>query len=88
MQQPAVSLKNIICGIESLPPDALLELDHFVTFLHHKTDSSAQRKAASASTQNLKEKILTIGKHCAALPLLDSRSPDQLLGYNEEGLPE
>ncbi|MGX9728368.1 MAG: type II toxin-antitoxin system VapB family antitoxin [Candidatus Electronema sp. VV] len=88
MQQSAVSLKNIICGIQSLPPDALLELDHFVTFLHHKTDSSAQRKAASTGPQNLKEELLAIGRHCAALPLLDSRTPDQILGYNEQGLPE
>lgn len=88
MQQPAASLKNIICGIQSLPPDALLELDHFVTFLHHKTDSSSQKKTVSASSQNLKEELLAIGKHCAALPLLDSRTPDQILGYNEQGLPE
>lgn len=84
----SITITDIICGIQILPPDALLELDHFVTFLHHKTDSSAQKQATIPGTQNLKEEILAIGKHCAALPLLDSRTPDQILGYNEQGLPE
>ena len=28
-----------------------------------------------------------IGKHCAALPILDDRSPDEML-YDERGLPK
>jgi antitoxin VapB len=28
-----------------------------------------------------------IAKHCAALPTLDTRSPDEILGYDEQGLP-
>ncbi|OQW89649.1 MAG: hypothetical protein BWK78_07415 [Thiotrichaceae bacterium IS1] len=30
-------------------------------------------------------KIMAISKHCAALPDLDTRSPDEILGYNEFG---
>jgi antitoxin VapB len=28
-----------------------------------------------------------LGRHCAALPVRDSRPPDALLGYDEYGLP-
>lgn len=31
--------------------------------------------------------ILEIGRHCAALPVLDERSADEILGYDERGLP-
>jgi antitoxin VapB len=36
----------------------------------------------------LKEEILAIGRRCAALPDLDRRSPDEILGYNADGVPE
>jgi antitoxin VapB len=32
-------------------------------------------------------RILAIGAECAALPVLDPRSPDEILGYDENGLP-
>jgi antitoxin VapB len=35
----------------------------------------------------LAERLLEIGRHCAALPVLDDRSPDEILGYDEHGLP-
>ena len=31
---------------------------------------------------------MDIGKHCAALPLLDARSADEIIGYDERGLPQ
>ena len=36
---------------------------------------------------SLKEELLRIGQECAALPLLDQRSPEEILGYNEHGVP-
>lgn len=35
----------------------------------------------------LKEDLLAIGAHCAALPEIDDRAPDVILGYDEHGLP-
>ena len=35
----------------------------------------------------LKERLLTIAKRCASLPLLDRRTPDEILGYDELGMP-
>lgn len=37
--------------------------------------------------ESLVQDVLTIGKHCAALPVLDARSPNELLGYDANGLP-
>lgn len=36
---------------------------------------------------SLKEELLRIGRECAALPVLDNRHPDEILGYNEQGIP-
>ena len=35
----------------------------------------------------LHQVLLRIGRECADLPVLDSRSPDAIVGYNELGLP-
>ncbi len=36
---------------------------------------------------SLAEELLRIGKACAALPVLDERTPDELPSYTEDGLP-
>ena len=36
---------------------------------------------------DLAERLMAIGRRCAALPVLDDRSPDEILGYDENGLP-
>jgi antitoxin VapB len=35
----------------------------------------------------LLEEIRAISHHCASLPLLDTRSEDEILGYDENGIP-
>ena len=37
---------------------------------------------------SLVDEVMDIGRHCAALPLLDARSPDEIVGYDEHGLPQ
>lgn len=39
------------------------------------------------SRRSLKDELLAIGAHCAGLPDLDIRSADDILGYNQQGLP-
>ena len=36
---------------------------------------------------NLAAELLDIGRRCAALPDLDTRAPEEILGYDEHGLP-
>jgi antitoxin VapB len=45
-----------------------------------------ERKRRSASMR-LAADLMEIGRHCASLPVFDSRSSDEILGYNENGLP-
>lgn len=59
-----------------------------------ETVTAAVRRAAEErlsrvrhSGRSLKDDILEIGSRCAALPVLDPRSPDEILGYDENGLP-
>ena len=47
--------------------------------------SREQKK--QARRPSLAEELLRIGQECAALPVLDDRAPDQILGYNENGMP-
>jgi antitoxin VapB len=35
----------------------------------------------------LLEEIRAIGSHCAALPTLDTRSDDEIMGWDQNGLP-
>ena len=37
--------------------------------------------------RNLRAELDEIARHCASLPILDSREPDDILGYDERGLP-
>lgn len=46
-----------------------------------------QREKARARPQGLAEDILAIARHCQALPLLDARSEDEILGYGPDGVP-
>jgi antitoxin VapB len=39
------------------------------------------------SARRLADELDEIARHCASLPVRDARSPDQILGYDERGLP-
>jgi len=45
-----------------------------------------QEKAKRQVPTSLKDELLEIGRACAALPVLDARSPEAILGYNEVGV--
>jgi antitoxin VapB len=36
---------------------------------------------------SLRDELKAIRERCAKLPVLDNRTPDQILGYDERGLP-
>jgi antitoxin VapB len=45
-----------------------------------------ERRVRRAREERLAEELNAIGRHCASLPELDPRSPEELL-YDERGLP-
>lgn len=51
--------------------------------LKERLDRETRRKRSTAA---IVARLTEIGKHCAALPVLDDRSPDEML-YDEDGLP-
>jgi antitoxin VapB len=47
-----------------------------------------QRLRAARQQKQLMEDLSTIARRSAALPELDRRSPDEIIGYDEHGLPK
>jgi len=45
------------------------------------------REQGKKATSNLSEELMAVGKRCASLPDLDDRTPEQILGYNDIGMP-
>jgi antitoxin VapB len=46
-----------------------------------------ERLRRGQPVRGLAERLLAIARHCASLPDIDTRSPDEILGYDEHGLP-
>ncbi len=40
------------------------------------------------TVEGLVEDVMEIGGHCASLPVLDRRRPDEILGFDKNGLPQ
>lgn len=47
-----------------------------------------ERIKGQKSATNLTEEILRISQRCSALPELNHRSPDEILGYDSRGVPK
>lgn len=45
-----------------------------------------ERKRAVVDSRPLADRLMEIGRGCAALPLMDARTPDEILGYDRHGL--
>jgi antitoxin VapB len=46
-----------------------------------------QRERAKRRPKGIAEDLLEIGRRFSALPVLDDRSDDEILGYDDNGLP-
>lgn len=46
-----------------------------------------QRLRRQRSGRRLASELDEIALHCASLPVLDPRGPDEIVGYDEHGLP-
>jgi antitoxin VapB len=46
-----------------------------------------ERVRRSQGGRPLADELDAIGLECAALPILDRRTPDEILGYDRDGLP-
>ena len=55
--------------------------------VRRSAEERLQRVRREHAGRSLAAEILEIGRRCAALPDLDKRSADEILGYDEAGLP-
>ena len=46
-----------------------------------------EREKRHRQRAGIAERLMDIGRRCAALPVRDARSPEEILGYDEHGLP-
>ena len=53
----------------------------------HALREQLQRETGRSRVSTLAEDIRAISNRCAALPDIDSRSPEEILGFDEHGLP-
>lgn len=45
------------------------------------------REKGRRRAKDLAARLMEIGEQCAALPVLDDRTPDEIIGYDEHGIP-
>ena len=57
------------------------------TAIRRAAEERLQRVRRDRGVLGLAAEILEIGRRCAALPDLDTRTVDEILGYDEHGLP-
>ncbi len=58
-----------------------------VTALRERLTRIERRERRDRDVDQFVARIMAIGAHCASLPVLDPRPIDELLGYDEHGLP-
>jgi antitoxin VapB len=44
-------------------------------------------RVSNSEGAKLSEEVLAIARRCAALPVSDTRTPEEILGYDRNGLP-
>jgi antitoxin VapB len=57
------------------------------TVIRKSVEERLQRVRSRESGSSVAAQLMEIGAHCAALPDLDRRGADEILGYDENGLP-
>ncbi len=76
-----------IIADEGEPVAALVDIALFNELMAAQPElNEIQAEEKQGQPASLKEELLRIGQECASLPLLDNRSPEEILGYNEIGV--
>jgi antitoxin VapB len=51
-------------------------------------ESLSRQRSRELDSQRVVERVMRIGQRIAIRPVLDSRTPDEIIGYNSFGVPE
>jgi antitoxin VapB len=57
-----------------------------VRFKDQRTDGLSGEKLHSDTAPGLADRLAALSKECAALPDYDTRSPEEIVGYDEQGM--
>ena len=63
------------------------EAEKLVMELSRQTGESKTEAVTKALRDRLADELEEIAEHCANLPVLDARRPEEILGYDEIGVP-
>lgn len=84
--------------VKTLPDFKVQEVLDFILFLKTRNEDNELQDIVTAQEQplsdphkpytNLISEMLKIGNNCASLPLLDNRTIEEILGYDESGMPK
>jgi antitoxin VapB len=80
----AISIKND--KAEKLAREVAAETGESLTdAVIHSLEERLERLKGRRSAPDLTETLMTISQRCSALPDLDTRDADEILGYDEKG---
>jgi antitoxin VapB len=80
-------------NIKSQPAEAVVrELaaltgESVTTAVQRAAEERLSRLRRTRARGSLAAELMEIGRRCAALPDLDQRSPEDIIGYGDDGLP-
>jgi transcriptional regulator with XRE-family HTH domain len=87
----AIEAATNVCGEDSKVEPFITSLDGDDIWNIREMRSEINKRLAanrvSAGREGLAERLMEIGRHFSSLPVYDDRSPDEIIGYDENGLP-
>jgi antitoxin VapB len=82
----ALSIRN--AKAERLAREAASQSGENITqVIIQALEDRLERLRGQKASVNLTEEIMKIARRCSNLPDLDRRTPDEILGYDQEGIP-
>lgn len=67
---------------------AMVSGENLTQAIIHALEERLERIRGRRTTTNTVQEIMVISQRCGSLPEQDHRSPDEILGYNQIGIPE
>jgi antitoxin VapB len=83
----AISIRNP--KAEELAREVAAESGENLTqAIMHALEERLERLKGRKTAEDLAEEIMKISERCSALPQLDARTAEEILGYDGKGVPE
>ncbi len=67
---------------------AAISEENLTQAIIHSLEERLERLQGRRTSVDIAEEIIKISKRCSSLPDQDTRTPDEILGYDKIGVPE